>query len=36
MIQWVLSTKRAYKSVHFRFVMKHVLIMLARFKKSHE
>ena len=33
MIQWVLSTKRAYKSVHFRFVMKHVLIMLTRLKK---
>ena len=25
-VQWVISTKRAYKSVHFRFVMKHVLI----------
>ena len=35
MIQWVLSTKRAYKSEHFRFVVNHFLIMLARLKKSH-
>ena len=35
MIQWVLSTKRGYKSVHFMFVVKHILIMLARLKKSH-
>ena len=34
MIQWVLSTKRAYKSVHFRFVVNHVPTMLARLKKS--
>ena len=27
--------KRGYKSVHFMFVVKHILIMLARLKKSH-